>query len=127
MEEMECRYNVRRGESLEAKSLVVSRGAVDKDESIAISANRDTVAKCDVHVDSVKVMVFSVIEQTALVGFWNCGIRTKGGGKLAAVNPFTIMTDLKEMFEIPEHPTAHDLMELLRGPMGLCVGCWNPQ
>jgi hypothetical protein len=26
------------------------------------------------------------------------------------------------MFIIPELPTAHDSMELLRGPMGLCVG-----
>ncbi len=95
---------------------------VDKDESIAISANRDTVAKCNVHVNSVQVTVFSVIEQTAAFGFWICGIRTKGGEKLATVNPFAVMMDLKEMFVIPECPTAHDSMELLRGLMGLCDG-----
>jgi hypothetical protein len=92
-EVMECRYNVRRGESLEAKSPIELQGAVNKDESIAISADRDTVAKRNVHVDSVQVMVFSRIEKTALFGFWNCGIRTKGGWKLATVNPFAIMTD----------------------------------
>jgi hypothetical protein len=71
------------------------RGAVDEDESIAISANKDTVAKCNVHVDSIQVTVFGAIEQTALFGFWNCGIRTKGGGRLATIDPFAITTDLK--------------------------------
>jgi hypothetical protein len=71
------------------------RGGVNKDESIAISADRDTVAKHNVHVNSVKIMVFGAIEQTALFGFWNCGIRTKRGGKLTTVDPFTITTDLK--------------------------------
>ncbi len=95
---------------------------MNKDKSIAISANRVTVTKRDVHVDSIQVTVLSAIGPTALFGFWNCGIRTKGGGKLATVNPFTIMTDLKLRVIISECPTAHDLMELLRGPMGLCVG-----
>jgi hypothetical protein len=118
---MECRYNVCRGESLKAKSLVVSRGAVNEDESISISTNRDTVVKHDVHVDSIQAMVFSAIEQAAAFGFWNGGIRTKGGGKLATVHPFSVTTDLKEMFIISEFPTAHDSMELLCRPMGLCV------
>jgi hypothetical protein len=95
-EETECRYNVRQGESLK----VVLRGTVNKDESILISANRDTVAKCNVHVDSIQVTVFSAIEQAAAFGFWKCGIRTKGGGKLTTVHPFSVMTDLKEMFII---------------------------
>ncbi len=94
-EETECRYNVRWGESLEAKSPIVSCDTVNEDESIAISANRDTVAKHADHVDSIQGMVFSAIEWTASFGFWNCGVRTKGGEKLATVNPFTITTDLK--------------------------------
>jgi hypothetical protein len=119
---MECRYNVCRGESLKAKSLVVSRGAVNEDESISISTNRDTVVKHDVHVDSIQAMVFSAIEQAAAFGFWNGGIRTKGGEKLATVHPFSVTTDnLKEMFIISEFPTVHDSMKLLRRPMGLCV------
>jgi hypothetical protein len=38
-----------------------------------------------------------MVEKTALFGFWSCGIRTEGGGKLATatVNPFAITSDLK--------------------------------
>ncbi len=96
---------------------------VDKDERIAISAaNSDTVSKRDVHVHGVKVMVFCTTKEATLFGLWNCCIRANGEGKLAAINPLFILTDLQKMFVISELATAHDVMELLCRPMGLCVG-----
>ncbi len=49
--------------------------------------------------------------------------KTKGEGKLATINQLSVLTDLQKMFVISEFVTAHDAMELLCRPMGLCVGC----
>jgi hypothetical protein len=68
-------------------------------------------------------MVFCTIEGATPFGLQNCCIRTKGEGKLAAINPLSIFTDLQKMFVVPKLATAHDVMELLCRPMGFCVGC----
>ncbi len=96
-------------------------GAVDKDERIAITAASNTVSKCNVHVHGIKVIVFCTIKEATLFGLWNCCIRAKGEEKLAAINPLSVSTDLQKMFVISELATAHDVMELLCQPMGLCV------
>jgi hypothetical protein len=97
-------------------------GAVDKDERIATTADSDTVSKRDVHVHGVKVIVFCTIKEATLFGLRNCCIRAKGEGKLAAINPLSILTDLQKIVVISELATAHDAMELLCRPMDLCVG-----
>jgi hypothetical protein len=109
-------------ERLQAKSPIVTGGAVDKDERVAITANSNTVSERDVHVHGVEVIVFCMIKKATLFGYWNCCIRAKGEGKLAAINPLSVSTDLQKMFVIPELATAHDVIELFCRPMGLCVG-----
>jgi hypothetical protein len=64
-----------------------------------------------------------MVESAAPLGSKKCGIRAKGGGKLADIDPFAIPTDLKEVLVISKLPTTHDAMKLLRSPMGLCVRC----
>ncbi len=76
--------------------------AVNKDERIAITANSNTVSKHDVHVNSVKVIVFCTIKEATSFGLSNCCIRAKGEGKLAAINPLSILADLQKMFVISE-------------------------
>ncbi len=56
------------------------------------------------------------------LGFWNSGIRAKGGEKFASIDPLPIATDLKKVFIITELLTAHDAVEFLCGPMGFCIG-----
>jgi hypothetical protein len=100
-------------------------GAADKDERIVITADSYTVSERDVHVHSIKVIAFCTIEEATLFGFGNCCIRAKGEGKLAAIDPLSVLTNLQKMFAISELATAHDAMELLCRPMGLCVGSNN--
>ncbi len=108
---------------MKAKRPIVPCGAIDKDESISKPANQDTVTKGNIHVDGIKVTVSCTVKGAAPHGFRNCGIRAKGRGKLAAIDPFAIPTDLKEVIVISNLPTTHDAMKLLRSPMCLCVGC----
>ncbi len=97
---------------------------IDKDESITKPANQDTVSKGNIHVDGIQVKLCCTVESAALLGFRNCGIRSKGGGKLVTIDPIAIPTDLKEVLVISKLPTTHDAMKLLCSPMGLCVQCF---
>jgi hypothetical protein len=95
---------------------------VNKDERIAITADSDTVSKSNVHVHSVEVIVFCRIKEATLFGLRNSCIRAKGEGKLASIDPLSVLADLQKMFVISELATAHDAMELLCRPMGRRVG-----
>ncbi len=101
---------------------LVSSGTVNKDESIAIAADCDTVPKCNVHVDNVKVKVHRMIKSATMLGLQNGGIRAKGGWKFTAINPFAVATDLKKMLIVAKLAAAHNTMELFRGPMSFGVG-----
>jgi hypothetical protein len=85
------RVDVLGREGLQAESPIITGSRVNKDERIAITANRDTVFERDVHVHDVKVIVFCTIKETTSFGLWNCCIRAKGERKLAAINPLSIL------------------------------------
>ena len=42
--------------------------------------------------------------------------------KLAAIDTFTMTTDIKNMFIVAEFPTAYNVMEFFRPPMQFSVG-----
>jgi hypothetical protein len=122
MEEAKHGDDVCGRESLEAKSPVVTSCAANKNKSIKVTADSNSVPKGNVHMHSVKLTVPGVIKGGTLLGFWTGGIGTQRGRELASIDPFPATTDLKKMLVVLELATSHDAMELLRQPMGFSIG-----
>jgi hypothetical protein len=64
----------------------------------------------------IKVEVSGPVKRLTTFSFWDHREHPKGWGKLAAIYPFTIAADLKDVFVIPEFAEAHDAMKLLWQP-----------
>jgi hypothetical protein len=120
-EEAKSRKDVRGREGLKTKIPVVPRSAVNENKSIAISADGNTVSKCNVHVDCVEIFVFTPIEWFAAMRLGDRGIRANRGRELATIDPRAIPADLKEMLVIAKFATAHGAVEFLRRPMRLFI------
>jgi hypothetical protein len=100
-------------EILKTKQPLVLCCVIDEDESIAKLANREAVAKHNVHVDHIEVAVLGPLKRLTTFSFGDRPEHPKGWGKLAAIYPFTIVADLKDALVILEFAAAHDTMKLL--------------
>ncbi len=94
----------------------------DKDESVAKTVDREAVAKCDFHVDRIKVTVICLSQRLSLFSLGDCSERPKGRVKLAAIHPLTIMAHLKHVFDIVELTAPHNAVKLLQRPTKFSVG-----
>jgi hypothetical protein len=92
--ETECQKDAIQGQSLKSKHPIVPSAPVHQNEGISKATNGKTVAKSNIHTNSIQVEIPRAVMRLATFGFRNSSKRTKRGRKFATVNPFTIPTDL---------------------------------
>jgi hypothetical protein len=71
---MKCQKDAVRGNVLDAKCLHVACGFVNQDKYVSEPTNQNTVTKCNIHMDGVKLAIFGSIEITTSICGWNSGI-----------------------------------------------------
>jgi hypothetical protein len=109
-----------REQVLETKCPVVVCGSVYQDEDVSEPTNRNTLPKCNIHMDGVKVSISGPIKRTTLFCIWYSGIWAKGSRKFTAINPFPISADQEKVFIITKLATAHSTMKFFCQPMHFC-------
>ncbi len=97
---------------------------IHQDKSILVTTNREAVAKCNIHMDSIQIEILGFVEGKTALGFGDGGKRAQRRGKFATINPFAITTHLKQSLVIPKLAATHSTMKLLR--QSWCPSYWRP-
>jgi hypothetical protein len=67
-------------------------------------------------------MVLCPLQWLTPFSFWDCSKCPEGWGKLDAINPFTVLADLKDVCVIAKLTAPHNAMELLKRKAKFSVG-----
>jgi hypothetical protein len=68
---------------------------INQDESIPETADGEAIAKSNIHMNHVKVFIFSMVDWTTAVGFTDHCILTQGRREFPAIHPLAITANLK--------------------------------
>jgi hypothetical protein len=120
-EKSKSRKNAGGRTSFQTEGPIATGGTIHEDEGKTGTPHGNTITESNVHVDGVKVTVICPIEGLTSFSLWYSGIRAKRHREFTAIHPLAISADFKNVFVIPEFPTSHDTMDLLRRPMNFCV------
>jgi hypothetical protein len=59
---------------LEEKCPIVACVSVNQDNCVSELTNQDTVTKCNIHMDSIKIAIFGLIKSATSFCLWGSGI-----------------------------------------------------
>jgi len=103
--------NRRTRQILETKHPVIMSGTLDEDERVSEATCGYTIPKGNVNMNNVKVERLFTIDGRSPRSFWNRREGTERDWELAAINPLTIKTGLKDMLVIAETTAAEGTMK----------------
>jgi len=95
---------------------------IDEDERVPEATCGYTIPKGNVNMNNVEVERLFTIDGLSPRSFWNRREGTERDWELAAFNPLTIETGLKDMLVIAETMAAEGTMKLFRRPVSFSVG-----